>query len=242
MSASVSSDRTVGLILAGLNWNSTIRKFVICALLMPIPRLLFGVDSDAAMIHVNGAAAVNSARIPRDVSAILPGDVLQTGRNSAAQISKPGSSIAVQANSLVEYQGAAVDVQYGGITVSTSKGMTATAGDVRVSPVSNAWAEFDVVDTNGVVKIAARKGNLSIDDGNTVVTLLQGQETTRDENDPTAKKGSKRMKKRRQGASPAATGGTLNSRPAVALGIGVDLSITTWVLRKHDEPASPSKP
>jgi hypothetical protein len=67
------------------------------------------------------------------------------------------------------------------VTVSTSKGMASTGGDVKVTPASNAWTEFNVRDVDGTVRIAARKGDVTISDGKGTVTLAQGQETTRDE-------------------------------------------------------------
>ena len=129
---------------------------------------------------------MNDARVPRPSAAIFSGDLLQTRPHSVANINEPGSSITVLSDSLVQFQGASVDIQHGGVTVSTSKEIAATAGDVKVTPASNAWTEFNVVDNDGTVRIAARKGDLLIDDGKDVVTLAQGQETTRDETNPDA--------------------------------------------------------
>ena len=80
---------------------------------------------------------------------------------------------------------------------------------MRVSPASNAWTEFNVTDTDGTVRIAARKGDLTITDDSGTVTLAQGQETTRDEqSDQSAdNKNNKKNKKRAAGAVPAAGGG-----------------------------------
>jgi hypothetical protein len=70
------------------------------AFLLLFTSWMFGANSDAAMIYVNGAAAVNKVRAPRAAMALFPGDLLQTGANSAATINKSGSSITVLANSL----------------------------------------------------------------------------------------------------------------------------------------------
>src|ERR1700722_19042408 len=215
------------------------RKMVSCVLLLLFPGSMFAADTNAAMIYINGVASVNSARVPRSSSAIFSGDLLQTGTHSVANINEPGSSITVLAESLVQYEGASVDIQHGGVTVSTSKGIAATAGDVKVSPASNAWTEFNVVDTDGTVRIAARKGDLMIDDGSSVVTLAQGQGTTREEDKPDAKTNSKKKRSRKQvpGANPAAGGGLLSSPIAIGIGAGAVIGITTWVLVKNDNPA-----
>jgi hypothetical protein len=140
-----------------------------------------------------------------------------------------------------------VDIQHGGVTVSTSKGIAATAGDVKVTPASNAWTEFNVSDIDGTVRIHASKGDLTISDGKEVATLQQGQDTTRDEStDNTDQNGKKKgkNKKRATGAVPAAGGGILSSPYAVGIGGAAVLGITTWVLIKNggDNPASPAKP
>jgi hypothetical protein len=127
------------------------------------------------------------------------------------------------------------------VSVSTSKGIATTAGDVRVAPASNAWTEFNVTDIDGTVHIAARKGDLTVTDDNGTVTLAQGQETTRDEqSDQSDKK--KKDKKRGAGAAPAAGGGILNSTAAVATGLAVVGGVTAWVLLQSDNPVSPAVP
>src|SRR5579863_3331114 len=218
------------------------RRMASCVLLVLFPCSMFAADSNAAMIYINGAAYVNDARVPRPSAAIFSGDLLQTRPHSVANINEPGSSITVLGDSLVQFEGTSVDIQHGGVTVATSKSIAATAGDVKVTPTSSAWTEFNVVDTDGTVRIAARKGDLLIDDGKDVVTLAQGQETTRDETNPDATQTTKKKRSRKQapgGATPAAGGGALSSPIAIGVGAGAIIGVTTWVLIKNDSPASP---
>lgn len=224
--------------------KAAFRNLLCCVPLLLFGDATFGANSDAALIYVNGAARINNVRVPRPATAIFPGDFLETGISSAATINKSGSSITVIAGSLVEYQGEAVDVRHGAVTVVTSKRMAAIAGDVKVSPVTDDWAEFDVVERNGIVKIRARKGNLIIDDGSKQVTLAQGLETTRDEKNPIApnQSGKKKGSSKQVGARPAAKGGALNSEVAIGIGAAADISLAMWVLVKNDNPASPTKP
>lgn len=226
--------------------KSAFRKMVSCVLMCLFPASMFAADSSAAMLYTNGAAWVNGAHVPRTTSAIFTGDLLQTRFDSVANINESGSTITVLADSLVQFQGATVDIDHGGVTVSTTKGIAATAGDVKVTPASNSWTEFNVVDTDGTVRIAARKGDLNVFDGKETVLLAQGQETTKDESsgtDTSSTDGKKKKnKKRAAGASPAAGGGILNSPIAVGVGAGAIIGVTTWVLIKTNNPASPSVP
>jgi hypothetical protein len=107
--------------------------------------------------------------------------------------------------------------------------------------VSNAWTEFNVTDVDGTVRIAARKGDLTVTDDEGTVTLAQGQETTRDEQ---SDQGDKKKKERRRsdGAVPAAGGGMLNSPIVIGVGAAVIVGVTTWVLLQSSNPVSASKP
>jgi hypothetical protein len=228
--------------------KSAFRGMVSCVLMILFPGSLFAADSNAAMLYTNGAAWVNGVHVPRSASAIFSGDLLQTRSDSVANINQPGSSITVLSDSLVQFQGVSVDIEHGGVTVSTSKEIAATAGDVKVTPASNAWTEFNVIDIDGTVRIFARKGDLTISDGKNVMTLAQGQDTTKPEttdnadNDKPKDGKKKKDRKRMAGAIPAAGGGILSSPYAVGIAGGAVIGLTTWVLIKSDNPASPTKP
>jgi hypothetical protein len=218
---------------------SAFRKMVSCVLLLIVPASLFAADSGAAMLYANGAAWLNGSHVPNS-SAIFAGDMVQTGRDSAASIHAPGSSVTVLSDSLVTFEGASLKMDHGTVSVSTSKSVAAVVGDVRVTPVSNAWTEFNVTDVNGTVRIAARKGDLTITDENGTETLAQGQETTRDEQSD--QRDRKKDKRRGVGAAPAAGGGVLNSPIAIGVGAAAIGGVTIWVLTRSSNPMSPSTP
>jgi hypothetical protein len=210
-----------------------------------VPGSLIAADSGTAMLYADGAAWLNGSHVPKS-SAIFAGDLLQTRSDSAANIHAPGSSVTVLGDSMVQFEGASLKVEHGGVSVSTSKGLATTAGEVRVAPASNTWTEFNVMDTDGTVRIVARKGDLTVTDDQGTVTLAQGQETTRDEqSEPTGnskKKEKEKDKKRAAGASPAAGGGLLNSPVAIGVGAAAIVGVTTWVLLQNSNPVSPSQP
>jgi hypothetical protein len=205
---------------------------------------LFATDSETAMLYTNGIAWVNGSGVPRATSAIFSGDLLQTRSDTVANINSAGSSITVHRDSLVQFEGSSLKIEHGGLTVSTSRGITATAGDVKIAPASEGWTEFNVTDVDGTVRIAARKGDLLVSDGRETATLAQGQETTREESSDQSANGkdNKKNGKHATGAAAAANGGILNSPLAVGIGTGAVIGVTTWVLLKNTNPASPSNP
>jgi len=215
---------------------------VSCVLLVLFPVSLFAADTNAAMLYTNGSTWINGDPVPRPSSAIFSGDLVQTRRDSVANINEPGSSIRVMSDSLVEFQGTSLKVEHGGVSVVTSRGVGTTAGDVKVTPVLNIWTEFELTDVDGTVKIAARKGDLRIFDGTQTSTLAQGQETTLQENNPEAPDNNEKKKRRAGGAIPSAAGGALNSPYAIGTGAAAIAGLTIWVLIQNDDPASPAIP
>jgi hypothetical protein len=215
-------------------------KILSCMLLVIFPAA-FAVDQPAAMLYAHGTALLNGNSIARS-SAIFSGDLVETSSDSAANINASGSIVLVRNDSLVQYQGNAVKLEHGGVTISTSKALATRAGDVTVSPAASVWTEFEVRDVDGTVQIAARKGDLTIsDDSGTTTTLAQGQETTRDDSQSREDKKKKKKKRRAAGAAPAAGGSILTSPWAIGIGGGAVAGATAWVLIRGDEPVSPAK-
>ena len=215
----------------------TLREVLSWLLIMLLPASTFAADSSAAMLYTNGTAWINGGNVPKS-SAIFSGDLVQTKTDSVASIKSPGTSVLVFSDSLVQYQGAAVKLEHGSVNVGTSKSMATEVGGLKVEPESgSSWTEFEVRDTDGAVRIIARKGNLRLTDANGTTMLAQGQETTRDENPEKGKK-----KRERGGAVPAAGGGILDSPYAIGIGAAAVGGLTAWVLLRDDDPVSPNKP
>lgn len=194
-------------------------------------------DSNAAMLYAKGTAWINGATVPRS-SAVFPGDMVQTRPDSVVNINALGSSVTVLADSLVKFEGDAVSVEHGSVSVATSKGLMTRAGEVTIAPSKSSWTEFEVRDINGTVQIMARKGDVTISDASGSNTLPQGEQTTRDDSQDQKKKD----KRRGAAAVPAGVGGILDSPWAIgagAIGIGV---LTTIVLLRDGDPISPTAP
>ena len=216
--------------------TTMLRNLLAGMVLAVFPLSLMAADSSgAAMLYAKGTAWLNGGAVPGS-SAIFPGDLVQTKPGSMANINAAGSNVMILPDSLVEFEGAAVGVDHGSVSVSTAKSLQTHAENVTITPASSGWTEFDVSDQDGKVQIVARKGDLSINDGAATTTLAQGQQTVRYDS-PT-----KKTRRRRGGAAPAAGGGILDSPwvwgPALAGLAGFEV----WVITRSPNPVSPAVP
>jgi len=218
--------------------TSTFRGILSWLLIMLMASPSFAADSAAAMLYTNGTAWINGGTIPKS-SAIFAGDLVETKSDSVANIKPSGTSVLVLSDSFIQYQDSAVKLEHGGMSVATAKGMAAQIGGLKVVPAAGSWTEFEVHDTDGSVRIIARKGDVKLIDASGTATLSEGQETTRDE---TNEKGKKKKDRGAGGAVPGATGGVLDSPLAIGIGLGAAGGITAWSLLHDDEPVSPKHP
>ncbi len=88
----------------------------------------------------------------RKEESIFSGDLVRTNADSVANIKATGSSVLVMNDSLVQYEGSALKLEHGSVTVSTSKLLAARAGAVKVTPAASSWTEFDVRDVDGRIR------------------------------------------------------------------------------------------
>jgi hypothetical protein len=220
--------------------RSALKSAMCCLLAVAFPLQVFGGETASAMLYTMGQTWVNGTQVPKTI-AVFSGDMLQTRADSTASIQSSGSNVTVMADSLVKFEGPAVDIEHGGVRVTTARGMSARAGDVTVKPAANSWTEFQVVDVDGRVQIAANKGDLTVQDDQGTTTVAQGQQTTRDDTTDAEKK---KKKRRKSGyASPAAKGGIMSSSVAVYGGLAAigTAGLIIW-LHDTEEPVSPACP
>lgn len=216
-----------------------LRSVLSIVLALLLPGQLLAADSASAMLYANGTAWVNGSEVPKS-AAVFAGDMVQTRPDSTAHINASGSSVMVLSDSLVKFEGPAVEIEHGAVRVSTARGLETRAGEVTVKPAGNSWTEFQVTDVDGQVQIAANKGDVTVQDQQGTTTLQQGQQTTRDDTSNPEQK--KKKKRRGAGAATAAGGGILSSSYAIYTGIAIVGGITTWVLLQGDDPLSPACP
>jgi hypothetical protein len=220
--------------------QSRFRSAVCCLLAILFPaQVMLGGETASAMLYTNGAAWLNGSEVPKS-AAVFAGDMLQTRPDSTARIQANGSSVMVLADSLVKFEGPAVELEHGAVRVTTSRGLAARAGDVTVKPASDSWTEFQVTDVDGRMQIAANKGDLTVQDDKGTTTVTQGQQTTRDDTSDTEKK--KKKRRHGAGAAPAAGGGIMSSPYVVYSGLGIAGGVGLWVWLQSEPPASPACP
>jgi len=220
--------------------QSAFRSAVCCllAILFPAQVMLAG-ETASAMLYTNGAAWLNGSDVPKS-AAVFSGDMLQTRPDSTASIQSNGSSVMVLADSLVKFEGPAVELEHGAVRVTTSRGLAARAGDVTVKPAANTWTEFQVTDVDGRVQIAANKGDVTVQDDKGTTTVTQGEQTTRDDTTNPEKK--KKHRRKGTGAATAAGGGIMSSAPVVYGGLAVVGGAAIWILTRQEPPVSPACP
>lgn len=213
-------------------WVRNLRRLIFAVLLL-IPTWAYAGDSNVATVQALGKAWLNGVPIPR-MSAVFPGDEIQT-KTDLADIDAFGSKVLVLSDSLVTYQSSAVDVERGGISVATSKGVAARLGNLIIRPATADWTEFQVVEISGQARIRATKGELALLDENGTSSLGAGQETTREVK--------RKRKKRAAGAPPTATASVLDSKLAIILGgVAIGAIVLPYVILPDDDPISPDGP
>jgi hypothetical protein len=217
---------------------SLVRRMVCGMTIALVPASMWATDPGPAMLYAKGAAWINGSAVPR-TSAVFPGDLVQTRSDSMANINASGSNVVVLADSLVKFDGSAVSLEHGGMTVATSNGMSARSGEVTVVPASTGWTEFEIKQgSDGTVQVVAQKGDVNVSDGAGTSTVPQGQQAMVDDSQARRKK----KKRKGGGAVPAGNASVLDSPIVTYAGAGVVGGLLTWVLLQDGNPVSAVRP
>ena len=150
------------------------------SVVLPLLVVLFTVSmlsaqTDGAMLYANGNVKVNGQAAGISTS-IFPGDKVDVTESSSVSINRSGSSVVVSPNSSIQYDPASVEVIQGSARVSTSNGMSASAGQILVSP-KDTVAKFDVLRTDDKVVVVSREGALTVKDGSRTTVVQSGAST-----------------------------------------------------------------
>src|SRR5664280_401645 len=149
------------------------RIIVLCLLLVVVfGASLLSAQTGGAMLYANGNVKVNG-QAAGDSTSIFSGDRVDVIESSAGSINRSGSSVVVSPNSSIQYDPASVEVIQGSARVSTSKGMSASAGQILVSP-KDTVAKFDVLRTCDKVVVVSREGALTVKDGSRTTVVQSG--------------------------------------------------------------------
>jgi hypothetical protein len=199
------------------------------------------------MLRTSGAGvSLNSNPAPAS-TALFPDDVISTQKNAAARIEVAGSSADIGPETIVQYQNDELVLDYGSVSVNTSRGLRVRVGCLTVTPVYDAnWTHYDVADVNGRVTVSALKSDTYIDARSKKDKKIEQESRTSRE---MVRETEQKSREDKCGGaylnpsdSPAGQGAILNS-PWAKLTGGVAIAVLTcWAVCQSDDPISPKRP
>jgi hypothetical protein len=133
----------------------------VMVVLCPLSLLAGDATTGAAVVHSKGGVWVNGNEVA-DSTAVFPGDLLETKPGSFANLDAEGSSVLIQPESVVKFQGNSLNLEHGSVSVGTSTAMSVRVNCIKVEPASNERTQYDTTDVSGTVKVAAHKYDVNI--------------------------------------------------------------------------------
>jgi hypothetical protein len=219
------------------------RKLVCGAMLVILPASLLAQDFGRAMLRSDGGAWLNGKPAPSP-AAIFPGDFVQTRKESGAKIDIDGSTITVQPDTLLQFEGDELDLDHGSLQVSSTRGVKVRVNCMTVVPLTQEWTRYDVIDADGKVLVAAHENDVQIhfkhgavrrskNVGPSDVTVHRGEQVIRSEQCDSEFKP----------AQPSPAHIPIMDRSWVMWsGIAATGVITCYALCRKGNPVSPDKP
>jgi len=217
-------------------------KLVWCVMVVVLPTSLVAQDSARAMLHDDGGVWLNEAPAPNS-SAMFLYDLLQTQKGSLAKIDADRSTVTVQPDTIVQFEGDELVLDHGSLQLNTSREMRVRVNCITVTPLTQEWTRYDVTDVNGRVVVAAYANDVKVHFQGVAarqsklaafsdVTVHHGEQVTREErcSAPTG-----------PADGTTTTTSILNSPWAKGAGIATIGILTCWALCRGPEPVSPSK-
>lgn len=115
-----------------------------------------------AILHAQGGVWVNGFEA-HDSSSVFVGDIIETKPDSSANLTMDGSTVLLAPQSVSKFEGDLLELDHGGVSVTTTKGFKVQVNCILVTPVLNQWTQYAVTDVNGAVQVAARKLDVNVD-------------------------------------------------------------------------------
>jgi|CZKJ01.1.fsa_nt_gi hypothetical protein len=223
---------------------SASRNFVSWVMIILFPLSMLAADTGSAVVHSSGGVWVNGAEVV-DSTTVFPGDLLETKSGFIANLDAEGSSVLIQGESVVKFQGDYLILEHGSVAVGTSTSMSVHVNCIKVEPLSTDRTQYDVTDVSGTVQVAARKNDVKIREASTLRKtsaetnssqsgiVHEGQQATREESAVCG------------AASPEGAGHALNTKwLEIGGGAGGGVLVLCLLLCKGKGPSnvSPSQP
>jgi hypothetical protein len=142
---------------------SILRSVVGWLMLLVVPVTLLGQQAQvsSAIVHTQGGVWVNGYEA-KDGAAVFPGDAIETKVDSSTTLSMDGSSVLMLPETVGKFQGDMLVLNHGSVSVETSKSFKVRVNCLTVIPVRNEWTQYDVIDVNRTMKVAARKLDVNV--------------------------------------------------------------------------------
>lgn len=115
-----------------------------------------------AILHTDGGVWVNGYEA-HDSSAVFAGDVIETKAGSSANLTLEGSTVLLAPESVSKFRGDLVELDHGGVSVTTMTSFKVRVNCILVVPILNQWTQYAVTDRNGTVDVSARKLDVNVE-------------------------------------------------------------------------------
>ena len=127
----------------------------------------------AGMLRSNGGVSVNGSPAT-SVTTVFAGDRIETAPKAVGNITVTGSSLLLEENSSMVFNGQDMDFYCGGGTIQTTQSMSARYGRLAVKPVKDT-ARYQVLQSGPTLKISAMDGDLILSDGTKDLNVPAGR-------------------------------------------------------------------
>ena len=98
-------------------------------------------------------------RIP---SAIFPDALIQTQKGYTAQIDADGTSVTIQPETMVQFEGLELVLDHGSLHINTIRGTRVRVNCITIIPLTLDRTQYDVTDVDGKVHVVAAKDDVKI--------------------------------------------------------------------------------
>ena len=135
------------------------RNFISWAMIVLWPVASMAADANAAVLRSKGGAWVNDAEAA-DSTPVFPGDRIDIRPGFVAELDAEGSSVLIQSESILKFQGTFIELEHGSVSVGTSASLGVHVNCLQVEPVASERTEYNVRDTTGTVEVVAVKSDI----------------------------------------------------------------------------------
>lgn len=159
------------------------RSVIAVLLCILIPGTLLPASQAAMMYAKGGDVLLNGVPAPES-SAIFAGDRVTTTSTSAVNLVLQGSSVVMDPQSTLLYEGTFFDLSAGGASVITCNQMQGRSGGVTVTPSAPVDTHYRIAHENGRLLVAALAGSVKVVDHGTETLLAAGNAMSFAEDQP----------------------------------------------------------